>query len=280
MTIKVEQQVLLRVLESRFPSHDDSLEGSSSVPVDDDDEFLLVDFRRGATSAAGTPPCRSATSLPSVGKIRTDVYKKIYQDDDEEDEDASIFTLSTASLSDDSSAASSSGEIERRVSFAEDLVTDEWTRPFTPKDLIPTLFYSMEETSRFRQEYRLERKLQGDSSLEADDDNNRFCDSDDSLEDCSSSNSNTAGYCVPIPTAHRHRISRVVVLHNDQLETFFNDCHHNNHNSQESDSSSQPTPALSPSFLNQSPSTSADNASSSTSFFDNDSFWSGSITWY
>lgn len=151
MTIKVEQQVLLRVLESRFPSHDDSLEGSSSVPVDDDDEFLLVDFRRGATSAAGTPPCRSATSLPSVGKIRTDVYKKIYQDDDEEDEDASIFTLSTASLSDDSSAASSSGEIERRVSFAEDLVTDEWTRPFTPKDLIPTLFYSMEETSRYAQ---------------------------------------------------------------------------------------------------------------------------------
>lgn len=48
------------------------------------------------------------------------------------------------------------------------------------------------------------------------------------------------------PPTGRHSISRVVVLHNDKLETFF-------------------TPPQ---------------ASGSDDFFDNDSFWSGSITWY
>jgi hypothetical protein len=82
---------------------------------------MLVDFRK---------PLRH--DLCSVEKIREDAY----------DDDDSIFTVSTASLSDSDSV------IERRVSFADDLVTEEWTRPFTPKDEISTLFYSSEETSR------------------------------------------------------------------------------------------------------------------------------------
>jgi hypothetical protein len=45
----------------------------------------------------------------------------------------------------------------------------------------------------------------------------------------------------------RHHISRVVVLHNDKIETFCN------------------------------PESSRSNVDD---FFDNDSFWSGSITWY
>jgi hypothetical protein len=115
MTIKVEQEVLLRVLEP--PSTRYSLDSS----IQDDDGFLLVDFRNPLSH-----------DLCSVGKIRAESY----------DDDDSIFTLSTASISDTDS------EIERRVSFAEDLVTDEWTRPYTPKELIPTLYYSPEETSR------------------------------------------------------------------------------------------------------------------------------------
>jgi hypothetical protein len=48
----------------------------------------------------------------------------------------------------------------------------------------------------------------------------------------------------PPKAAGGHRISRVVVLHNDKLETFF------------------------------------DAQKEVGNFFDNDSFWSGSITWY
>jgi hypothetical protein len=55
------------------------------------------------------------------------------------------------------------------------------------------------------------------------------------------------------PSAVRHRISRVVILHNDKLETFFNPDH---------------TPVEKKAVP------------SGDDFFDNDSFWSGSITWY
>lgn len=56
----------------------------------------------------------------------------------------------------------------------------------------------------------------------------------------------------------RHRISRVVVLHNDKLETFFNP----------DDGKDNEDVSLSP------------KAPATDDFFDNDSFWSGSITWY
>lgn len=108
MTIKVEQEALLRVVDSHPPS----LAGS-------DDVFIVVDWK-------------PAFAECSVEKIRSATY----------DDDDSIFTLSTASLSD------SDYEIERRVSFAEDLVTEEWTRPYTPKEEVSNLFYSTEETHR------------------------------------------------------------------------------------------------------------------------------------
>jgi hypothetical protein len=116
MTIKVEQEVLLRVLET--PPSRYSLDST----IREDDDFMLVDFRKPL----------SHDLCSSVEKIRAEAY----------DDDDSIFTLSTASLSDSDSI------IERRVSFADDLVTEEWTRPFTPKDEIPALYYSSEETSR------------------------------------------------------------------------------------------------------------------------------------
>ena len=55
----------------------------------------------------------------------------------------------------------------------------------------------------------------------------------------------------PLPGG-RHRISRVVVLHNDKLETFFNPG---------DDVIKKDAPI-------------------GDDFFDNDSFWSGSITWF
>lgn len=116
MTIKVEQDVLLRVLETSSPS------SSSHLPLDctqRDDGYILVDF------------CKE--------KIRSSAVS----DDD---------TLSTSSLSADtySDTDSDFGDepCRRRVSFAEEEVTAVWTRPSTPKADLPNLFYTNEETQR------------------------------------------------------------------------------------------------------------------------------------
>ena len=39
-------------------------------------------------------------------------------------------------------------ECGRRVSFSDDIVSDVWTRPYTPKDLCSKLYYSSDETAR------------------------------------------------------------------------------------------------------------------------------------
>lgn len=91
---------------------------------------------------------------------------------------------------------------------------------------------------RFRQEYRLERKLLNELSRDP--------------ESVSIGNQGHDELLATHPSV-RHRISRVVILHNDKLETFFN-------------------PDASPVEKKVVP--------SGDDFFDNDSFWSGSITWY
>jgi predicted oxidoreductase (fatty acid repression mutant protein) len=88
---------------------------------------------------------------------------------------------------------------------------------------------------RFRQEYRLERKLLNELAADP--------------ESVSIGNQDVDAQ----PSAVRHRISRVVILHNDKLETFFNPDHISVEKKVEP---------------------------SGDDFFDNDSFWSGSITWY
>jgi hypothetical protein len=62
------------------------------------------------------------------------------------DDDDSVFTASTAGFSDSDSEDNS---LERRVSFAEDLVTEEWTRPYTPKQDLESLYYSTEQTQKY-----------------------------------------------------------------------------------------------------------------------------------
>ena len=56
----------------------------------------------------------------------------------DETDEGSIFTTSTTEPE----------EITRTVSFSEDLVTEEWQRPFTPIEDIPELFYSADQISR------------------------------------------------------------------------------------------------------------------------------------
>jgi len=212
MTIKVEREALLRVL-TREPS---GFSSQCDQPLIHDDEgFLVVDIPK-----------------PLMGE---DCYVKSLRGSTFDDE--SLCTLSTDSLSDDSTAS-----IERRVTFASTLVTDEWTRPWTPREEVANLFYSSEETSSFRQEYRLERKVLNELSLDAD----SFPVENEGLSNFLARTSN----CQP---SSRHCISRVVVLHNDKLETF---CSPND-------------------FLEE-----TKEPKGVDDFFDNDSFWSGSLTWY
>jgi hypothetical protein len=113
MTIKVEHEVLVSLESPQWPSS----AGCNGCLV----------FPR-------QPIGPQQDFAPTVEKLRLAVS---FEDDD------SVYTASTASLSDTDS------ELERRVSFAEDLVTEEWTRPYTPQEEISNLFYSTEETQRY-----------------------------------------------------------------------------------------------------------------------------------
>jgi hypothetical protein len=113
MTIKIERDSQLRVSDS----HSDS--STSHVPPFEtgmvEDDFLLVNFPQMCSG---------------VGKLRSSTL-----DDD---------TASTGSFSSDSTDSGL-----RRVSFANNLVTDSWTRPYTPRSEVSSLFYSTEETTRY-----------------------------------------------------------------------------------------------------------------------------------
>lgn len=118
MTIKVEREALITVL-TRRPTWPSSLCEATSISTDDD-EFVVVNLP-------------SKSPYLDTERLRCSAYT----DDD------SVCTLSTSSDS-----LSSDSSVERRVSFASSLVTDVWTRPFTPREDIPSLFYSTEDTNR------------------------------------------------------------------------------------------------------------------------------------
>jgi len=95
-----------------------------------------------------------------------------------------------------------------------------------------TLYLPFVFNNRFRQEYRLERKLLNELSVDPE----TFSLDDKDLA------------ALVSPTAQQaYRISRVVVLHDNKLETFVDE---------------------------------SKTEANIDGFFDNDSFWSGSITWY
>jgi hypothetical protein len=104
----MEQQPTLHLRVLERP-HD-----SSSATISED--YLFVEFEQADFSKP--PRCRTFA-----------------RDDD------SIGTRSTASLSDTDS-------FDRRVSFASELVTREWTRPFTEPNDVATLYYTTDETQR------------------------------------------------------------------------------------------------------------------------------------
>ena len=118
MTIIIEREALLRVLSTE-PSGTSSSISCTSACIPFDGEYVLVDIPKPLTSVEKSP----------VGPTSDD--------------------QSTCSLSTDSLSSGSCHSLERRVTFAETLVSDEWTRPRTPRDQVSSLFYSTEETSRY-----------------------------------------------------------------------------------------------------------------------------------
>jgi len=135
------------------------------------------------------------------------------------------------------------------------------------------MFYSYEETQRFRQEYRLERRRAAEAA--ASENESKFDPNEsNSVPSSGWSGSNANDECVTDSSVGRHRISRVIVKHKNTLKTFFD---------QELFTSFDET-SLS---INNNPDTISNTATvepnrktASDDFFDNDSFWSGQITWY
>ena len=127
MTIRVEREALLTVINtSQSPSINGSLptttKSLSSKPcnpcIRDEDEFVIVD------------------SVPTK-----EFYSDFIPGSTGDDDLASLCTLSTTSTS-----SSSDGSSERRVTFADQLVTDVWTRERTLPEDVSNLFYSGIET--------------------------------------------------------------------------------------------------------------------------------------
>lgn len=122
-----------------------------------------------------------------------------------------------------------------------------YSRPRTAPEDAKSLFYSYDDTQRFRYEYRLERKYQAHLNL------------DSSAVSVKSVKEQNLQPCVDKLSTKKHSISRVVVLHNNTLKTFY-----------DNNSSAKLTNAPLEKSLQK----------NDEAFFDNDSFWSGSITWF
>ncbi|KAG7366187.1 hypothetical protein IV203_028857 [Nitzschia inconspicua] len=234
MTIKIERDAFLRVITRKGP-----LIEKAQQQQRDEEEFVVV-------------------TLPSKDDFFYNDLIPVSADDDDDDQ-ASLLSLSTDSSSTSSGTAEDDAQ-ERRVTFAEDLVTDVFTRERTLPEEVPRLFYTSMETQTFRQQYRFERKATVTSPH-------------------SSAGSKNTPLSSPLSSS-RHHISRVVVLHNDKLETFFHQGDEEGEEKNEDDLlASLVSPSVSPEPLSSTVPF-APTSSSSDDFFDSDSFWTGSLTWY
>lgn len=251
MTIKMERDTMIRVMGGLLSPLSLSGLSSSESPgsTHAPDNVLATSSQmtfKGQTSSSWEP---SQLAPVSRDEDEFDSSSGLPDLDDTDDED-SIGSLASSVTSHNASSTSSTSTVSsfKRVSFVEPLVTRVWTRPRTDPRDVRDLFYSQDETQRFRMEYREEKRLQ-------------------SLEECSTFGTTEQ----PPPTnssSSSHRISRVVVSHHNSQQTFFD----KEYLTAVSSSSSS-----SPSTLTT---VSSCGLEASEDFFDNASFWSGQITWY
>lgn len=231
MTIKIKREAMVSVVGALLSPL------SSNYPVS-----LPLSSNIATGESAKAPPVSwlnwDQSAVEVIGKPTTEMYGSSHNHlpelEDTDDEESTIAS---------SVDSFSTSDPPRSVTFCEPLVTEVRTRPRTDPEDIRTLFYSYEETQRFRQDYREEKRLQ-------------------SLEDASSKSSGetttSSSTSPPSSADNTHRISRVVVTHENSRETFFDKEH---------------LPATK--FL-----TNPNCQAASDDFFDNNSFWSGQITWY
>lgn len=198
-------------------------------------------------------------SLPPMLKCNNNIDGD--DDDDESRRSSLCSTISTSSITsfdsewhDDCSFTiiehdndSSERVATGGVSFAPRLVTDVRTRERTAPEDVPKLFYSGLETQEFRRQYHLEKRLLRELSI--DPETFPVTGGDEEL-----SNLVAEAASRNRRTHNRHCISRVVISHNNTLESFFG--------STASDDDSR------------------DDDDGCDCDFDSDSFWSGSLTWY
>mmetsp|Transcript_5884 Transcript_5884/g.14466 ORF Transcript_5884/g.14466 Transcript_5884/m.14466 type:complete len:301 (-) Transcript_5884:858-1760(-) len=300
MTIRVERQALLRVLRTPSPLNNEPIKDEPPIPSsigsdDGDDEFVIIEELLPLCEK--TKPLLLSTSTSSddsdddsqtSSAISSVLSEEVLDDEDDDDDD------------DDSSATTSS-----RVSFKDELVTDVWTRPYTPTEDVPSLFYSSDTIAQFRLEYRLERKVLSELAVDPEQllnvDEEELTSllvpptlmSSPTSSCCSSMSTSSPSMANPL-----YRISRVVVVHNDKLETFVDPTKEvvpPQEETEEDVPSSSSWVPLSESFCQpqqhqeqhsllsaslDSHHRHQDQDQSAENFFDNDSFWSGSLTWY
>lgn len=174
---------------------------------------------------------------------------------------------------DDDSTLSSCSSSSKGVTFCDNLVTEVNWRPRTRRKDVRSLFYTVEETQRFRQEYREERRLKAQEGADSS--------SLSKSGELGLDNSDRDGFqdqeIEKKLKIHPHfRISRVVILHKNNRETFIDGKLSVSHSSSPSSSSSRKGNSSS-TMCNPCPEKSD---SDGNAFFDNDSFWSGQLTWY
>jgi len=240
MTIKIEREAVLKVIGAPQSPHHHVVRSPCLTSITDRSDDIVY-FKS----------CRDLQE--SLPWLEGNDCKRSCPNDDfpdlEDTDDETCTTVSSCADSTDLRLTSSSSSRGSTVSFAYPLVTEVKTRPRTRAEDVSSLFYSCEETQRFRRAYREERKTQHDEDEETISDIHNQETSVDN-ETCNP----------PTSPVKDHRISRVVVMHKDKLETF-----------------------IDKTVLKQAPLNKVDGGdvkSASDTFFDNDNFWSGQITWY
>lgn len=275
MTIKIERDAILCVInKNRTSKTDDSFSGN--LPSSLQSAKLASPYHKSLQ------PPRHETNLFFSYQTAPEL--------DETDDDSTVT----------SSSCSSSTVGVKGVSFAEPIVTQTWWRPRTLRKSVKSFYYTVEETQRFRQEYREERRLKAQEEAESISSSqlstsnfgggesgdtpqwdglqnkNSTSDSDSNCNTTRSLNSDNSSVI-----QKSHRISRVVVFHKNTRETFIegemNDISLGTNSSPCTDSTDRCSHSNSSTTTRICPDkckTTIDH------FFDNDSFWSGQITWY
>jgi len=248
MTIKIEREAVLTALGASHMSLPSSSYRSTTMALPPHQHE--ASYSPSKSIKLIEQPLSSSWHAQAPHHLRSDPCCMLEDDSIPELEDTDDDCTTVSSCSSDVRSRSFG---RATVTFASVLVTEVRTRPRTRPEDVSALFYSCAETQRFRQEYRHERNEVHD--------------------DETTPSEPTPAQTVALPkdkcgignkdeslSSSGHRISRVVVVHEDTLETFV-----------DKDMA-----------VHQAPISlgAGDVTTASDDFFDTDRFWSGQITWY